>query len=227
LQDFGLIDCNASKTPLPAGLKLQRDTQTPPVDKTLYQRMIGKLIFLTHTRYDISYAVNLVSRYMTHPQEAHLKAVKCILRYIKGTLDFGLFYPQSANLTFCGYSDADWGGDLDQRRSTGAFVFTVNGTPITWSSKKQTCVALSSCESEYRALVEASKEAIWIQNLYKELGFLIEKSAIIYCDNQSSIKISKNPQYHSKTKHFEIHLHFVRDMVNKKQIRVLFIPTNQ
>jgi hypothetical protein len=110
LQDFGLIDCNASKTPLPAGLKLQRDTQTPPVDKTLYQRMIGKLIFLTHTRYDISYAVNLVSRYMTHPQEAHLKVVKCILQYIKGTLDFGLFYPQSANLTFCGYSDADWGG---------------------------------------------------------------------------------------------------------------------
>jgi hypothetical protein len=86
---------------------------------------------------------------------------------------------------------------------------------------------MSSCESEYRALVEASKEAIWIQNLYKELGFLTKKSAIIYCDNQSSIKISKNPQYHSKTKHFEIHLHFVRDMVNKKQIRVLFIPTNQ
>jgi hypothetical protein len=189
--------------------------------------MIGKLVFLTHTRYDISYAINLVSRYMAHPQEAHLKAVKCILRYIEGTLDFGLFYSQSPDITFCGYSDADWGGDLDQRRSTGAFVFTVNGTPITWSSKKQTCVALSSCESKYRALVEASKEAIWIKNLYSELGFLTDASTTIYCDNQSSIKISKNPQYYSKTKHFEIHLHFVRDMVNKQQIRLyLYLRLN-
>jgi hypothetical protein len=227
LFEFGLMDCNASKTPLPAGFKLRKDTQTPLVDKTLYQRMIGKLKFLTHTRYDIAFVVNLVSHYMTHPQQAHLKVVKCILRYIKGTLDFGLFYPKRSELTLCGYSDADWGGDLDQRRSTRAFVFTANGTPITWSSKKQTCVALSSCESEYRALVEVSKEAIWIQNLYKELSFLKEEPTTIYCDNQSSIKISKNPQYHSKSKHFEIHLHFVRDMVNKKQVKVLFIPTNQ
>ena len=92
---------------------------------------------------------------------------------------------------------------------------------------KKTCMALSSCESEYRALVEASKEVVSITNLYQELGFLHDKSAVIYYDNQSSIKISKNPQYHSKKKHFEIHLYFVRDMVNKKQILVLFIPTTQ
>ena len=100
---------------------------------------------------------------MIAPQEAHLKTVKCIIRYIKGTLNHGLFNPRSGELSLLGYSDADWGGDPDQQKSTGAFVFTVNSTLITWSAKKQTCVALSSCEFEYRALVEATKEAIWIK----------------------------------------------------------------
>jgi len=116
---------------------------------------------------------------------------------------------------------------LDERKSTGAFIFTINGTPITWSSKKQTCVALSSTESEYRALVEASKEAMWLKNLFWELGFLDQDPIRIGCDNQSTIRIAKNPTYHSKTKHFEIHLNFIRDIVSKQQIKILFTPTDK
>jgi hypothetical protein len=117
------------------------------------------------------------------------------------------------------------GGDLYERKSTCAFLFTVGSTPITWNTKKQTCIALSSTKSEYCALVEAAKEAIWIRNLYYELGFVNRLPIKLYCDNQSSIKISKNPIYHSKTKHFEIHLKTIRDMVRQRQIEALYIPT--
>jgi hypothetical protein len=114
VEEFGFTNCNSSRTSLPVGIRLQKDTQTPLVDKTLYQRMIGKLVFLTHTQNDIAYAVNLVSHYMTALQEAHLKAVKCVIRYLQGTLKHGLFFPRSNHTQLRGYSDADWGGDLDK-----------------------------------------------------------------------------------------------------------------
>jgi hypothetical protein len=166
VDDFGLTDCNPTRTPLPTGLKLRKDTKTPYVDRHLYQQMVGKLIFLTNTRYDIAFSVNLVARYMQAPQQAHLQAIQSIIRYIKGTTQTGLFYSRNATLQLTGYSDADWRGDLDERKSTGAFLFTIGSTPITWNTKKKTCVALFSTESEYRTLVEVAKEAVWIRNLY-------------------------------------------------------------
>jgi hypothetical protein len=220
-------DCKPTKIPLSPNHQLKKSTATPLVDPTLYRSMVGKLVFLTNTRPDIAFSVNLVSRYMDKPEEAHLQAVKSILRYIKGTTTLGLLYKKGGDFTLTGYTDADWGGDLDERKSTGAFIFTVGNTPISWSSRKQTCVSLSSTESEYRSLVETCKEAIWIQNLYTELGYNKGGAVTIHCDNMSTIKISKNPIYHSRTKHFEIHLHFVRDMVKRKRIQVLYLPTDE
>ena len=227
LTQFGMAECNPCKVPLPDGTKLRKETNTPLVSTHLYCRLVGKLMFLTNTRPDLALLVKLVSRFMQSPQQAHMNAVKSILRYLNGTASLGLCYEQADTVELLGFSDADWGGDLDQRKSTGGFLFSINGTPITWSSRKQSCVALSSTESEYRALVEATKEAIWIKDLLIELGFLEQNSTTIFCDNQSSIKISKNPIYHSKTKHFEIHLHFVRDMVKKKAVQIVYIPTGQ
>lgn len=208
-------DCNPTHTPLPAGFTTSAQTNTPDVDPTSYRSLIGKLSFLTTTRPDLIFAVDLLSRYNYAPQMAHLLAAKQILRYVRGTTSQGLFYPRSDTFTLIGYSDADWGGDLDQRKSTGAYIFTINNTPVTWNTKKQTCIALSSTESEFRSLVEATKEARWIQFLFQELGFDRKKPIQLMCDNQSAIKISKNPQFHSKTKNFEIHLNFVRDMVER------------
>jgi hypothetical protein len=189
--------------------------------------MVEKLLFLTITRADIAYAVNLVSRYMENPQETHLKVVKSIIRYLVGTTSLGLFYRKWASLHLIGYSDADWGGDLDEQKSTHTFVNTVGDNPILWRSKKQTCLSLSSTESYYRALEKAAEEAIWIQGLFTKLGFYKQNTFTIYCDNQSAIKMSKIPIFHSKTKHFEIHLHFIRVMVNKKKIQVLYISTDR
>jgi hypothetical protein len=223
IEEHGLLECNPTKTPLPSGFTISKQTKTPLVDPTSYRSLIGKLMFLTTTRPDITFAVNLLSQFNEKPQMAHFKALKQILRYIKGTLSIGLTFSQTGKLSLTGHSDVDWGGDVDQRKSTGAYVFTVNDTPVTWSTKKQTCIVLSSTESEYRSLVEATKEAMWIRNLLKELGYVKKGSIVISCDNQSAIKISQNPMYHSKTKHFEIHLNYVRDMVDKKKIAVVYI----
>lgn len=114
----------------------------------------------------LAFAVNLLSRSNSTPQMAHLQAAKQILRYVRRTTSQGLFYPRFDTFTLIGYSDADWGGDLDQRKSTGAYIFTINNTPVTWNTKKQTCIALSSTESESRSLVKATKEAKWIQILF-------------------------------------------------------------
>jgi uncharacterized membrane protein len=114
------------------------------------------------------------------------------------------------------------GGDYEERRLTGTFILTISSTLITWSSKKQTCIAMSSTESEYQALVEVTKEIIWIGGLYKGLGFDKQIPVKVYCNNQSVIKISKNPIFYFKTKRFEMYLHFVRDMVKKKKIEILY-----
>jgi hypothetical protein len=227
LETYGLAHCNSTKTPLPPGFTTRKDTRIETVDPKLFRSIIGKLMFLTNTRPDISFAVNLLSRYSSAPQQAHLRGVKQILRYIKGTSNLGLFYKRKSGLELTGYTDADWGGNLNQRKSTRAYLFTINGTPITWCTKKQTCVALSSTESEYRSLVEATKEAIWIKGLYSELGLRKKGPIHIFCDNQSAIKISKNPMYHSKTKHFEIHLNYVQDMVDNRKVAVDYTATDQ
>jgi hypothetical protein len=131
IDDSGLTDCNPTQTPLPAGFTICKDTKTKPIDPTIFKSIINKLIFLTNTKPDITFAVNLLSRYSSTPQAAHLQGVKQILRYVQGTKNVGLLYKRSTGLRLTGYTDADWGGNLDSRKSTGAYLFTINGTPIT------------------------------------------------------------------------------------------------
>jgi hypothetical protein len=139
----------------------------------------------------------------------------------------GLFFKQGEENRLHGYTDADYGQDIDDRVSIGAYIFFLGNSPISWNSKKQSNTSRSSCESEYRALAQCSCEAVWIRRLLKELRILDDKPTHLYCDNQSSIKLSYNPVFHEKSKHFEIDFHFTRQQVENNTIRVEFIPSQE
>ena len=227
LQQFGMEDCAPSPTPLPEGTVLSKESSTPPVDATLYRTLVGKLLFLTKTRPDIAHAVGVVSRFMQNPQLAHLQAAKHILRYIRRHPDLGLSYQQGEENRLNGYTDADYGQDIDDRASVGAYIFFLGNSPISWMSKKQSSTSRSSCESEYRALAQCSCEAIWIRGLLIELKIQDNRPTNIYCDNQSSIKLSYNPVFHEKTKHFQIDYHFTRQKVEDNSITVEYISSQE
>lgn len=152
-------------------------------------------------------------------------AVKRILRYLKGTKNLGLLYVKQESTELTGYSDADWGGDNDDHRSTSGFLFQIGCAAITWRSKKQTCVALSTSEAEYMALSSAAQEAVWLRELMTELIRKPIKSTVIYEDNQSAICVAKNPQFHGRTKHIGIKYHYIREQVSNKKVELIYCPT--
>ena len=189
--------------------------------------MIGSLMYpMIQTRPDICYAVTILSRYNHNPNAKHIAAVKRVIRYLKGTLNYGITYGSDSTLT--GYTDADWAADAETRRSLGAYVFLLYGGAVSWTSKRQQSIALSSCEAEYMAQTQASKEAIWLTRLLSELdvGFgLPTKPVVIKADNQGAIALTEDPRFHSRTKHIDIQWHFVRDQVETGAVRFEWIPT--
>ncbi|XP_058759141.1 secreted RxLR effector protein 161-like [Vicia villosa] len=169
LKKFKMDDANPVDTSMECGSKLSKHENGEIVDPTLYKSLVGSLHYLTSTRPDILYAVGVVSRYMEAPTTTHFKEAKRILRYIKGTTNFDLHYFSSNNYEIVGYSDSDWSGDLDDRKSTTGFVFFTGDTAFTWMLKKQPIVTLSTCETEYNAATSCVCHAIWLRNLLKEL----------------------------------------------------------
>ncbi|KAF7133538.1 hypothetical protein RHSIM_Rhsim09G0174500 [Rhododendron simsii] len=178
LKKYGMETSNPVTTPVYSGLELKK-SDTRNVDP-IYFKSLGSLRYLTYTRPDILYGIELVSRYMETPDQSHLFAAKRILRYIKGTHSDGLFYQSGGDLNLSGYSDSDWGRDLDERKSTTGFVFFIGDTAFTWTSKKQAIVTLSSCEAEYIAANSSVCHAIWLRNVLKHFGFLQELPTEIY-----------------------------------------------
>ena len=227
LHQFGMDNCKPAQTPLPEGLLLSKQSDSPPIDATLYRMLVGKLLFLTKTRPDISYAVSVVSRFMQSPHENHLQAAKHILRYVRRFPNLGLTFSHGDANRLQGFTDADYGQDPDDRISVGAYLFYLGNTPISWNSKKQTSTSRSSCESEYRALAKCACEAVWLRRLLAKLHVLNEQPTSLFCDNQSSIKLSYNPVFHDKSKHFEIDYHFTRQQVESNTLRVEFISSQE
>ena len=178
---------------------------------------------------DIAFAVLVVSRYALNPTEAHLKAVKRIFSYLAGTIDLGLEFSGSIS-PLQGYTDSDWAGDIDTRRSTAGYVFNIGSAAISWSSKRQATVSLSTCEAEYKGQTQATKEAIWLQeflrHIHPDLDFT-SGATVIYGDNQGAIAMAKNPQFHARSKHIEIQHHFVREKVAEGKVDMKFVPTNR
>ena len=163
---------------------------------------------------------------MSKPSKDHWMGVKRVLRYLKGTLKYGLkFSAQEEKPELFGYTDADWAGDVDTRRSTSSYVFQIGSGTVSWSSRKQQTVAKSSTEAEYVALSSATQEAVWPRCLMKDLGKQMDASTTIYEDNQGTIELAKNAKFHNRTKHIDICHHFVRERVASHEIRVIYCPT--
>ncbi|KAG6537922.1 hypothetical protein ZIOFF_003025 [Zingiber officinale] len=179
LKKFRMDNSKSINTPVECGVKLSKHDEEEKVDPTFFKSLVGSLRYLTCTRPDILYAVGLVSRYMEDPTTTHLKIAKRILRYIKGTIDFGLLYSTSNHFKLEGYSDSDWGGDIDDRKSTTGFVFFMGDTAFTWMSKKQPIVTLSTCEAEYVAATSCVCHAVWLRNLLNELSLPQEEATKI------------------------------------------------
>ncbi|KAE8721075.1 hypothetical protein F3Y22_tig00016885pilonHSYRG00007 [Hibiscus syriacus] len=223
LKKFKMENCKPISTPAEYGIKMTKYEEGESVDPTFFKSLIGSLRYLTCTRPDILHAVGLASRYMESPTTTHFKAAKRILRYLKGTIDFSLFYSVSNDYKLVGYSDSDWGGDIDNRRSTTGFVFFMGDITFTWMSKKQPIVTLSTCEAEYIAATSCVCHAIWLRNLLKEIGLIQEEPTKVCVDNKSAIALSKNPVFHDRSKHIDIRYHYIRECVARNDVEVEYV----
>ena len=226
LNETGMLGCKPAETPMDSTIKLEESDGSPPVDKGRYQRLVGKLIYLSHTRPDIGFSVSMVSQFMNNPTEKHMTAVTRILRYLKMTPGKGLFFQRTTKKEIEIFSDADWAGSVTDRRSTSGYCSFVWGNLGTWQSKKQSVVARSSAEAEFRAMAQGICEGIWLNRLLEELRVPSKHPIVLYCDNQAAISIAKNPIHHDRTKHVEIDRHFIKEKIEEGFFKVSFTPTN-
>ncbi|XP_062186641.1 secreted RxLR effector protein 161-like [Phragmites australis] len=208
-------------------LQLNKDEKGTAVNSTKYRRLIGSLRYLTHTRPDLAYSVRIVSRYMENPKESHLQAVKQILRYVKGTIQFGLIYLKGGEGELIGYSDSNLAGDLDDRKSTSGMMFYYSGKPVTWCSQKQRIVALSSCEAEFMAATAAAYQAIWPRSLLSEATGEEPRPVLLRVDNKSTIALMKNPVFHERSKHIDTRFHFILGCIEKGLISVEHVSSEE
>jgi transposase InsO family protein len=227
LSETGMLDCKPVDTPMIPNVKLEAYADHTPTNVDRYQRLVGKLIYLAHTRPDIAYAVSVVSQFMHSPKEEHLEAVLRILRYLKGTPGKGIVFRKNSHLNVCAYSDADWAGCPIDRRSTAGYFAFVGGNLVTWKSKKQNVVSRSSAESEFRGMANATCELLWLRKLLTELGFEPKSEMQLFCDNKASIDMAHNPVQHERTKHVEIDRHFIKEKLETKIISMPFVRSNE
>nr|KAJ0186845.1 hypothetical protein LSAT_V11C900480300 [Lactuca sativa] len=225
LVKYSLSDCKPASTPVSKTDKIHADPTGTDVNHSLYRRMIGSLLYLTASRPDIMFGTILCARFQANLKESHLMAVKRIFRYLKGTQNLALWYPRDSTFELYGYTDSDYAGcNLDKKSTSGGCHFLGNRL-ISWSSKKQTSVAISTAEAEYVAAGRCA-QLLWIQNQLLDYGFKFSKTPI-YCDNTSAIQITQNPVQHSKTKHIEIIHHFIRDNVEKGKVVLEHVKTSK
>ncbi|KAH9714923.1 hypothetical protein KPL71_020828 [Citrus sinensis] len=234
LSKASMQDCKGSETPLSTGFKLERAVRghlgQEFEDATLYRSIVGGLQYLILTRPDIAYAVHKLSQYLSAPTLQHWLACKKVLRYLQSTLTYGLHIQQDRNLEatgLTGYSDVDWACDTDNMKSIGAYCIYLGNNLIAWSSKKQAIVAKSNTESEYRALSSASSEFSWLQSLLSELNVVKLPTLVLWCDNQSAGDLARNLIFHSRAKHIELDVQYIRDKVLRKELEIRYIPTEE
>ena len=229
LKRFGMEDCNPVSTPVDISSKLTHATDNDDcINQHEYQSAIGSLMYLSvSTRPDISYAVSSLARFSSKPTKEHWTALKHLLRYLKGSTKYGILCMKGGTSECIGFSDADWAGDTNDRKSTSGYVFMLSGGAVSWSSKKQKCVALSTAEAEYIALSSAVQESVWLRQLIKELENSPETPTRILEDNQSAIAMTKNPQFHGRAKHIDIRHHFIREQVSRGTVQLKYCPTTE
>ncbi|GJR24787.1 leucine-rich repeat protein [Tanacetum coccineum] len=220
LKETSMTDSNDTKIPMDPGTKLVKAEDGNSVDATYYRSLIGSLRYLLHTRPDLSYSIGLLSRFMQDPKDHHLKAVKQVIRYIRGTKEHGIIYKKEGGCKITGYSDSSYGINTDKGKGTTGIVFYFGESPITWCTQKQPTVALSSCESEFMAATGAACQALWLKRLLSELTGWEEKRVTLKVDNISAIALVRNPVFHGRSKHIDIRYHFIRECVENGHINV-------
>ncbi|XP_057522449.1 uncharacterized mitochondrial protein AtMg00810-like [Amaranthus tricolor] len=225
IERAGMGSCKPSSTPVDTKSKVSATTGGPYANPTKYRSLAGALQYLTFTRPDISYAVQQICLHMHDPRDAHMNALKRIIRYVQGTLHLGLHLYPSAIANIVSYTDADWGGCPDTRRSTSEYCVYLGDNLISLSSKRQPTLSRSSTEAEYRGVANVVSESSWIRNLLLELHCPVRKATMVYCDNISAIYLSGNPVQHQRTKHIEMDIHFVREKVARGEVRVRHVPS--
>nr|GEZ16851.1 retrovirus-related Pol polyprotein from transposon TNT 1-94 [Tanacetum cinerariifolium] len=204
--------------------KLKLDLVGKPVDHTDYQSMIGSLMYVTSSRPDIMFATCICARYQANPNEHHVSSVKRIFRYLKGTINLGIWYPKDSGFDLTAYSDADHAGCHLDRKSASGSVYFLGDKLVCWSSKKHNCVSISTAESEYVAVSSCCAQVLWTRTQLTNYGFFYDKVPI-YCDLKSAIAISCNPVQHTRTKHIDVRYHFIKDHVEKGTIELYFVGT--
>jgi hypothetical protein len=207
--------------------KVVADAESPVADPSEYRSLAGALQYLTMTRPDLAYAVQQICLHMHDPRDGHLAIVKRILWYVRGTASSGLLLAARPSTYIVAYSDADWAGCPDTRRSTSGYCVYLGGALVSWSSKRQATVSRSSAEAEYRAVANAVADCVWLRQLLGELSCPVSKATVVFCDNVSAVYMSTNPVHHRRTKHIELDIHFVREKVALGELRVVHIPTTQ
>ncbi|KAK8956512.1 hypothetical protein KSP39_PZI000036 [Platanthera zijinensis] len=256
LQKYQMEECNPSLTPMDTKTCLKKEEQEDSIDEERYRSLVGSLMYLTNSRPDLEYAVNQVAKYTNHPTKIHWLAIKRILRYVQGTKQLGIFYKREKIQELNGYADADWGSNVDDRKSTTGIIFRLGSNPVIWTSRKQPTVALSTTEAEDMALCFASCDCLWLRQLLMEIQGIIphqmkqrrtEKGedeeieerrkrkemqawispTVIKCDNSSAIHLANNPATQKRSKHIDLRFHFIRDQVELNTIKVEFCRSEE
>ncbi|GKB03687.1 hypothetical protein Tco_0831830 [Tanacetum coccineum] len=217
-------NCHSIGTPLATKPKLDVDLSGEPVDQSDYHSKIGSLMYLTSSRPDLVQAVCYCARYQARPTQKHLKEVKRIFKYLKGTINMGLWYPKDYGFELTAFSDADHVGCLDTQKITSRGIQFLGDKLVSWMSKKQNCTAMSSAEAEYVALSASCAQVMWMRTQLQDYGFNYNKIPL-YCDSQSAIAISCNPVQHSRTKHIHTRYHFIKEQVENGIIELYFVRT--
>jgi len=230
LQRLGMADAKPARTPLCPGMKLMSDEGEADSPQRDFQSAVGSLNYLaTGTRPDLAFAVGTLSRFLSAPKRSHWANVQHVCRYLKGTVNtvLTLGRDKTGNCQLAGYTDADWGANDESRRSISGTLYTLWAGCISWSSKRQKTVALSSTEAEYLALTRATKEALWLQRLLGEIEGKTRGPVQIHVDNMGCIAMAKNPEGHERSKHIDIQAHFVRHYVGTQRIQLSYCPTEE
>ena len=213
LKDACLLACKPSSVPMDPYVKLSKETGFLLLSATPYQELIGRLLYLTITRLDITFTVHKLSQLLQAPTDVHLQAAHRILRYLKGNPGLGLFYSVDADLSLNAFADSDWASCPDSRRSVSGFSVYLGTSLVAWKSWKQNVVSCSSTEAEYRSMADVTREIIWLRQLLLEFRIEVTATAKIFCDIKSAIYIASNPVFHEHTEHNEIDCRIVHDQL--------------
>ena len=213
-----MLESNEVSSPIIPGFKISKDENGIFVDEMNFKQLVGSLMYLTAMRPDMMFVTSLIIRYMGRPTNLHLQAAKRALRYLKGTVNYGIHYKRGGNEKLLAFTDSDYAGDVEDRKSTSGYVFVLNSGAVSWCSKKQPIVTLSTTEAEFVAATVCACQAIWMKKILTELKYSDEDCITIWCDNSSTIKLSKNLVLHGRSKHIDVRYHFLRNLVKAGSI---------